>query len=279
VEKIYYRRRLSEIIDALKQENKTIGFVPTMGALHQGHISLIQRAIEDCDFVICCIFVNPKQFNNSGDLDNYPRLPEKDAELLEQAGCDLTFFPSVDEVYPEDFKPVELDLGLLESVYEGKYRPGHFDGVVQVLNRLFELTQPDKSYFGIKDIQQCMVVEALQRAYHPTLEVVRCATLRETDGLAMSSRNLRLSEKERSKAPHFSKCLREICEAKGKVPLNAIVNECKDDLTSRGFVIDYIDVANAKNLEAVSSWEPEDELVVVGAVFLGEVRLIDNMQF
>lgn len=279
MKKIYYRRELAPIIDELKESNKTIGFVPTMGALHEGHISLIARAVEECDFVVCCIFVNPKQFNNAGDLKNYPRLPEKDTLLLENANCNMAFFPAVEEVYPENYIPVELDLGILESVYEGKYRPGHFDGVVQVLNRLFELVKPTHAYFGLKDIQQCMVVETLQRAYHPNTTIVNCDTLRESNGLAMSSRNLRLTPEENDKAPLFAKALKGICDAKANIPLKGAIDNAIAELESRGFVIDYIDVAKAKTLESINNWNSEDELVVVGAVFLGEVRLIDNMQF
>ena len=167
----YYSHELEKALEGYRQKGLSVAYVPTMGALHSGHISLIKQAKAECDIVLANIFVNPKQFNNPEDFAKYPSTYEKDIAMLEQAGCDMVFKPDVNEVYPADYQPVSLDLGIIEKVFEGYHRPGHFDGVVQVLYRLFSITKPDKAYFGLKDYQQCLLVKKLAAAFSRTLKL------------------------------------------------------------------------------------------------------------
>lgn len=191
---------LRQKVEELKDTGKTIGFTPTMGALHFGHASLMEKSLQENDVSIVSIFVNPRQFNNADDLDKYPRTIENDLQLLEQLNIDIVFTPSVDDLYDADFIAPKVDLGRLESLMEGKMRPGHFDGVVQVLTRLFQLTQPDKAYFGLKDFQQVAVVKKMVDLLKIPVQIIDCPTFREPSGLAFSSRNQRLSEEERETA-------------------------------------------------------------------------------
>lgn len=189
-----------QYLKAQQRAGKTIGFVPTMGALHAGHISLIERAKTENDLAVCSIFVNPTQFNNSDDLKKYPRTLERDCEMLRPVGCDVVFAPSAEEMYPS-LPQLKMDFGTLETIMEGKFRPGHFNGVGIVVSKLFNIVKPDKAYFGLKDLQQVAVIRRMVQELSFDLEIIPCPTLRETDGLAMSSRNTRLSPEARALAP------------------------------------------------------------------------------
>jgi pantoate--beta-alanine ligase len=256
---------LHKWLDVQQKMGKKIGFVPTMGALHQGHISLISASKKENSITACSIFVNPTQFNNPQDLEKYPVTIEKDIDMLEEAGCDVLFLPSVTEIYPTGFQPDRhYELGFLESLLEGEFRPGHFQGVCMVVDRLLQLVNPDRLYLGQKDYQQCMVINKLVEltGKKEQTEVKICPTLRETNGLAMSSRNLRLSETERKTAATIYRSLNK---------------DAMNMLEDAGFRIDYFYIGDACNLSPVHTWDGKQKLVALVAVFLNEVRLIDNL--
>jgi len=274
-----YAGELARYIQQQKARSKTIGFVPTMGALHKGHIGLIERSKQATSITVCSIFVNPTQFNNQGDYQHYPTTIEKDIASLEAAGTEVLFLPPVTEMYPQGTSGLEqYDLGFLETVLEGKYRPGHFQGVCQVMRRLLTMVQPDQLFMGQKDYQQCMVVNRLLQLMHSPVQLVTFPTVREADGLAMSSRNLRLSPADRPKAPAIYKCLQLIqqqCASGGDWP--TICQRAMGLLQQQGFTIDYVELANADTLEPLTSCSGGQRAVALIAAFLGEIRLIDNM--
>jgi pantoate--beta-alanine ligase len=249
-----------------------------MGALHEGHLSLIEGAKKENAIVVCSIFVNPTQFNDPKDFEKYPITIEADIELLEKAGVHVLFLPSVTEIYPNGTGQLpSYDLGYLETVLEGKYRPGHFQGVCQVMDRLMQLVKPDNLYMGQKDYQQCMVVKKLIQLTGIKVNFHTCTTLRETDGLAMSSRNRRLNAEERQKAVIVSGVLDRIRKTVQPGPLEPIVSAAEQALTENGFKVDYVAIAGADNLELPDEWDGSRPLVTLAAVHLNEVRLIDNM--
>lgn len=261
-----------------RQKNPKTGFVPTMGALHQGHISLIESARSENDLVVCSIFVNPTQFNDPKDFQNYPITIENDIDLLEKAGCDALFLPAVEEMYPaglENKKPYAL--GYLETVLEGRYRPGHFQGVCQVVHRLLTIVPADRLYLGQKDFQQCMVIRKMIELENLPVETVICPTLRETDGLAMSSRNMRLDKTAREKAVEISRTLLHIKSSLKAGDLSELKTAAVEQLNRTGFKTDYVEIADADTLELIGRWDGKQKLVALCAAFLGEVRLIDNM--
>lgn len=261
-----------------RQINQKTGFVPTMGALHQGHISLIGNAGSENDLAVCSIFVNPTQFNDPKDFQNYPITIEKDIDLLEKAGCDALFLPSVEEMYPaglENKKPYAL--GYLETVLEGRYRPGHFQGVCQVVHRLLTIVPADRLYLGQKDFQQCMVIRKMIELENLHTEIVICPTLRETDGLAMSSRNMRLDKTAREKAVEISRTLLHIKSSLKAGDLSGFKKTAVEQLDGAGFKTDYVEIADADTLELIDRWDGKRKLVALCAAFLGDVRLIDNM--
>ena len=249
-----------------------------MGALHPGHIGLISNAALSNDLVVCSIFINPSQFNDKNDFEKYPKTLENDIYLLAKAGCDVLFLPSVMDMYPDGLQSkMHYELGHFENVLEGKYRPGHFQGVCQVVHRLLEIVQPTNLYVGQKDFQQCMVLKKLINLLEIKTTLVVCPTLREQDGLAMSSRNLRLSPVERSTAPAIYEALLEI---KNKFParnLAELKNAAIDRLTAKGFKVDYIEFAGSDELNIKNEYDGKDKLVVLAAAYLNEVRLIDNV--
>ena len=254
------------------------GFVPTMGALHQGHISLVTKAKKENALVICSIFVNPTQFNNSKDFEKYPSTIEKDIDMLEKAGCDILFLPSVAEIYPDGINNQQhYDLGYLETLLEGKFRPGHFQGVCQVVDRLLKIVQPQNLYLGQKDYQQCMVIKRLVEITGAKTELNICPTLREPDGLAMSSRNMRLTAEERQQAVKIFETLSFIKKEIKNGYLEDIKQRASDYLSAEGFVVDYVEIADADTLQLVENWNGNTKLVALAAAFLNEVRLIDNM--
>ncbi|GGM77086.1 pantothenate synthetase [Dyadobacter beijingensis] len=273
-------KSLRQYLDQQLLQQKTIGLVPTMGALHEGHISLIEAAKNGTDIVVCSIFVNPTQFNNPEDLAKYPRTFEEDRAMLEKAGCSAVFAPAVEEMYPE--QPVlKINFGELETVMEGASRPGHFNGVGIVVSKLFNIVRPHRAYFGQKDLQQVSVVSQLVRDLAFGLELVICPTVRENDGLAMSSRNRRLSDAERAIAPQIYKILAGACDAllAGEA-VNAVTTEAEALFKAApGFTLDYFEVINIKTLRPVDQIGPEGGNAICVAAFLGPVRLIDNVIF
>ncbi|HTR27955.1 MAG TPA: pantoate--beta-alanine ligase [Puia sp.] len=273
-------KRSNDLAGWLKKETdsgKSVGFVPTMGALHAGHISLITISKNAADVSVCSIFVNPTQFNDPKDFQKYPVTLEKDIALLEAAGVDIVFLPAVTELYPDGMSNLEhYELGALETVLEGKYRPGHFQGVCQVMNRLLTIVRPDKLFMGQKDYQQCMVVERLLHLMKLPVRLERCPIVRENDGLAMSSRNLRLSPTQRGNAAGIFHALVLLKEKWPVAPLAALI-EAGAILNQAHFKIDYISVADAATLEPVSDRADGGAVVALIAAFQGDVRLIDNM--
>lgn len=258
--------------------NLGIGFVPTMGALHKGHISLIEQCKKENDITICSIFVNPTQFNDPKDYQKYPITIENDIDMLEKAGCDVLFLPLVDEIYPDGTQnTIHYNLGVVETVLDGKYRPGHFQGVCKVVHRLLDIATPTNMYLGQKDYQQCMVIKKLTKIINCPTNIIICPTLREADGLAMSSRNMRLNLEEREKAVRISEVLLFIKKEVKKGYLVDLKQRCINYLTAEGYKVDYVEIANANNLQLLDNWDGKTPLVALAAAFLNEVRLIDNM--
>lgn len=271
---------LKEIIERKKSEGLTIGFVPTMGALHEGHISLVGASRKMTDFTACSIFVNPTQFNNSADLEKYPRTIERDISALEAAGTDLIFLPDVQEIYPDqNIVPKKYALGQLEEIFEGKHRPGHFQGVCQVVDILFKAVEPDMVFFGQKDYQQCMVIHALL-AQTPEFENIKMhilPTIREPNGLAMSSRNMRLTPTQLNIAPTIFDVLQFFKNNISAGSLTTLLSDGERTLLQAGFKPDYVAIADAITLEPVTNWDGKQKLVALIAAYLGEIRLIDNL--
>jgi pantoate--beta-alanine ligase len=265
-------------IDTAKNQNLSIGFVPTMGALHAGHISLINTAKAGNDVVVCSIFVNPTQFNDPKDFEKYPVTLDADINLLEENGCDILLLPGVNAIYPRGIQQLQhYALGYLETLLEGKYRPGHFQGVCQVVHRLLDIVKPHDLYIGQKDYQQCMVIKKLISITGIDTKVHVCTTLRETDGLAMSSRNMRLNTTERKQAVKISETLQFIKKEIGLGNTETLQQRAIDYLTTEGFRVDYVSIANAETLEPIINWDDSLPLVALAAAYLNEVRLIDNL--
>ena len=273
---------LHQQLSSLKNQPNNIGFVPTMGALHQGHISLIALSKKQTQTTICSIFVNPTQFNDPKDFEKYPITIEQDILELELAGCDFLFLPSQQEMYPNGtVSEKKYPLGFLDTVLEAAYRPGHFQGVCQVVERLFEIVQHDKLFLGEKDLQQCLVVKKAIEILgkQNEIELIIAPTLREPSGLAMSSRNRRLSEIDKQKAAAIYKCMQEMKKNLSSKSITDLEQEAKMHLQKNGFdKIDYISVCNATTLEAITKWNGTDKVVVLIAAFLNGIRLIDNMR-
>lgn len=271
-----WKADLDHFVSQAKAEGKSIGFVPTMGALHAGHIALVEAAEEQCDLVIASIFVNPIQFNNPEDLKKYPRTFESDRKMLEDANCDVIFYPSVEEMYPNKVEE-KFDFGSLETVMEGATRPGHFNGVAVVVKRLFDLVQPDFAFFGKKDFQQLAIIKALVKQMKSAIRIVGLDTVREEDGLAMSSRNTRLSEQERATAVELSKALNYIKRNKNTFDPAQLEEEAIRKLNAN-FKVEYIQIVDGNTLQSINNWNQTNYPVVCAAAFLGEVRLIDNLE-
>ena len=279
---IIYKKpgQLQDLLEKKRMESYPIGFVPTMGALHAGHLSLVNEAKKQNKIVVCSIFVNPTQFNDPEDFKKYPITLEKDILMFEEAGCDVLFIPSVQDIYPNGTDRLKhYELGFLETVLEGKFRPGHFQGVCQVMHRLLEIVLPNNLYLGQKDYQQCMVIKKLIEliGLNDRIKVNICPTLREDDGLAMSSRNTRLLPEDRKKAATISAALRYIKENLKPGDTKKIKGEAKEMLLQKEFRIDYIEIADADTLELVENWNGKQKVVALVAAFLNKVRLIDNM--
>ncbi|MBC7124672.1 MAG: pantoate--beta-alanine ligase [Bacteroidales bacterium] len=267
------------MLQGFKSEGKSVGFVPTMGALHKGHVSLVERSVAENDITVVSIFVNPTQFNDKNDLKNYPRMPEKDIAMLEAAGVNVVFMPTESEIYPEPDTRV-FDFGMLDKVMEGKFRPGHFNGVAQVVSKLFDIVEPHRAYFGQKDYQQLAIIRAMVRMLGYRIEIVGCPIVREPDGLAMSSRNLLLTPEHRKSAPLIYQTLAEARnktnELSVKEMIDWVVNRINSDPNLK---VEYFELADADSLLPVQGWDHPNGIVGCIAVWAGNIRLIDNMMF
>lgn len=273
-------RKASDLQRHLAGRAEAIAFIPTMGALHAGHTSLISRAHETGHTTVCSIFVNPTQFNDREDYEKYPRSNDADISLLLDSGCDILFLPSEEEVYPVGADAVQAyDFGRLETLLEGAHRPGHFRGVGQVVGRLLELVQPQHLYMGQKDYQQCLIVKSLleQMSLERKPELHISATVREDDGLAMSSRNRRLTDPQRALAPVIYQCLVSIQTKAGEAKWPIVRKECVDLLRDKGFEPEYVALADSESLEPVEAFDADRKTVALIAAKLGKIRLIDNM--
>ncbi|HPW95637.1 MAG TPA: pantoate--beta-alanine ligase [Paludibacteraceae bacterium] len=273
---------LKKQVGRLRDEHKSIGFVPTMGALHQGHLQLVSRCVAENDACVVSLFINPTQFNDKNDFNRYPRTLENDTALLASVGCAIVFAPSAEEMYtPSEMETVfEFDFGGLDEVMEGIFRPGHFNGVVQVVSKLFSLVTPDKAYFGEKDFQQLAIIRRMVQVMIFPIEIVGCPIVREKSGLALSSRNALLSEQERTTAAVIYRTLSEskqlmhektVAETKAWVidRLNAI----------DGLKVEYYEIVNGNSLQSITDWSDADYVVGCVTVYCGKVRLIDNINY
>ena len=271
---------LQAIIKQFKNNGKSIGLVPTMGALHKGHLSLVKNSISNNDITVVSIFVNPTQFNNQNDLASYPRMVDKDLELLQTVGCDVVFAPEADDIYSksETDSRFEFDFEGLDKVMEGKFRPGHFNGVVQIVSKLFDLVRPDRAYFGEKDFQQLAIIRLMTRRYNLPIEIVPCPIVREDSGLALSSRNSLLKDNEKQVAQHIYAVLNE---SRQFVPQTE-VEELKQCVIAAieqkpELKVEYFDIVDGHTLKSIGKWDEYDYVVGCITVFCGNVRLIDNI--
>ncbi len=271
-------KSLINFIQGKKKKGIKIHFVPTMGALHQGHISLINNAKQTNSITVCSIFINPTQFNKLSDFEKYPVTLENDIYQLEKLSCEVVFIPSASEIYPKGLiSSQKYELGNLENIMEGKYRPGHFQGVCQVVHRLLEIVQPDQLLLGQKDYQQVMIIKKMVKLLGINVEIIVCPTLRENDRLAMSSRNMRLSKEERNRAATIFSVLSMIKnEIDTKDPVLLKENAIQI-LIAEGFKVDYVEIADADTLEIISEMKNKIRLVTLAAAYLNDVRLIDNL--
>lgn len=255
-----------------------IGFVPTMGALHQGHLSLVMRSKRENEVTVVSIFVNPTQFNDSRDLEKYPRTLDADINLLSQVGCDIVFAPTVDEMYPEKDTRI-FNFGTLETVMEGRHRPGHFNGVAQIVSKLFDAVQPHIAYFGEKDFQQLAIIREMVKQLNYTITIAGCPIVRESSGLALSSRNMLLSAEEHKKAPIIYQILSESCIFVAQKQPHEVRNWVLNKFQNTGLDVEYFVIVDGYSLQPVSSWNESDYIVGCIAVFCGKIRLIDNIPF
>ena len=268
---------LRAFLDPLEKEGKSIGFVPTMGALHTGHLALIRESKKDNDLTVCSIFVNPTQFNNPEDLKKYPRDFEKDRLLLEGEHCDVVFHPSVDEMYPVPSTEV-FDFGMLDKVMEGEFRPGHFNGVATVVKRLFEIVRPTRAYFGLKDYQQLLIVHKMTRDVGLPVEIIPCEIVREKSGLAMSSRNQLLSESDKKQALLLYHTLKYVKVRAGFATISEIKQYVEKQFhRQKNVKLEYFDIVDMYTLKSLKSWAESTHAIACIAAYVGKVRLIDNI--
>jgi pantoate--beta-alanine ligase len=270
--------QLQNYLATLKSDKKSIGLVPTMGALHVGHLSLIQKAKEENDCVVCSIFVNPTQFNETTDLEKYPRTAAKDIELLTSVGTDVLLMPPVEEVYPKELNTtLELDFGKLATLMEGEFRPGHFDGMAQVVNRLSDMVQPHSLYMGQKDFQQITIVRSMLTQLKSEIKLVMCPIKREENGLAMSSRNVRLTPGNRTLAVKVSQTLLGAKKMMDEKTPKEVKDWAMKELSIPEFKPEYFEVVDGISLQPIDDFSETNFAVACTAVWAGEVRLIDNM--
>ena len=274
-------KKATDIIGFLHEKavEKQIGFVPTMGALHEGHLSLIRLSKQQTDLTVCSIFVNPTQFNDKKDFEKYPSTIDQDILLLIKEGCDVLFLPSVDEIYPNGMESNhQFELGHLNTILEAAFRKGHFNGVAQVVSRLLNIVQPHHLFLGQKDFQQCMVIKKLLKIENKNVQLHICPTLREPDGLAMSSRNLRLNDAQRKLAGVVYQCLVSIASKKEFDSFEKVKKECLELLAEKGFEPDYVSLATADDLHLLEEYDNSQPMVALIAAKIGDVRLIDNLR-
>jgi pantoate--beta-alanine ligase len=266
-------------IHALKAKGRTIGFVPTMGALHAGHVSLVEKCKNENDICVVSIFVNPTQFNDKNDLKNYPRTIVKDTTMLQAAGCDIVFNPTVEEMYPGEDKRI-FDLGMLDKVMEGAHRPGHFNGVAQIVTKLFDIVMPHRAYFGEKDFQQVAVIKKLVKDLNYPVKIISCPIVRENDGLAMSSRNMLLTPEQRKAAPHIYKVLTLSQKLSATISVNDLKNYLVNEINQNPLLkVEYFEIVNDITLMPVKSWSECCGKQGCIAVKAGNIRLIDNVKY
>ncbi|NDW09438.1 pantoate--beta-alanine ligase [Dysgonomonas sp. 520] len=273
-------KELCDMLNSLRVDGRTVGFVPTMGALHYGHISLVKQSCMENQVNVVSIFVNPTQFNDQNDLIKYPRTLECDSVMLEkETSVDVIFAPSVEEIYPEPDTRT-FDFGMLDKVMEGKFRPGHFNGVAQVVSRLFELVKPDVAYFGEKDFQQLAIIREMVKQLNLPVKIKGMPIIRDANGLAMSSRNERLSEDERKRAPIIYKTLSASKDWMKQNTVESVINKVIEEINNEpGFEVEYYEIVDGNTLQPINSWTDTDYAVGCIAVFCGDVRLIDNITY
>lgn len=270
---------VQEMITSLRNEGKSIGFVPSMGALHEGHLSLVKQCISDNDICVVSIFVNPTQFNNTEDLVKYPRNLEKDCLYLEKAGVDIVFAPSVEEIYPQP-DTRQFDFGQLDKVMEGEHRPGHFNGVAQVVSRLFDIIKPDRAYFGEKDFQQLAIIREMVKQLELNVQIIPMPIVRETSGLALSSRNERLNAKQRLDAVKISEVLLSLSKNRDKYSVDELQKIVVENINAvESLKVEYFDIVDGYSLQSIRHWSDTKYAVGCIAVFCGDVRLIDNVTY
>lgn len=269
--------QLQQELKPLREKGLKIGFVPTMGALHSGHLSLVKQCVADNDICVVSVFVNPTQFNNLEDLEKYPRNIEKDSLFLAEAGVDFVFAPTEKEIYPEP-DTRQFDFGQLDKVMEGKYRPGHFNGVAQVVSRLFDIVKPDNAYFGEKDFQQLAVIRAMVKQLNLDVNIVPMPIVRESSGLALSSRNERLSNSQKDLAVNISVTLIESKDWMKSLSVEEVTNKVVNNINSfDGLDVEYFEIVDGDTLQPIQEWSDSNYVVGCITVFCGEVRLIDNI--
>ena len=274
------RNEISAAVAELRRQNKTLGFVPTMGALHNGHLSLVKKSMSENDCTAVSIFVNPTQFNNKHDLQTYPRTVDADVKLLEGTGADIAFVPSVETMYPEGLDNVteSYDFGFIGQVMEGAARPGHFNGVGIVVHRLFDLVKPDRAYFGMKDFQQIAIIREMVRQCNINIEIIPCPIVREDDGLALSSRNTRLNEEQRRQAVQISQTLFKAVGLVGEKSVDEVKEFVISTVNSVPLLdVEYFEIVDGYSLQTISSWNEAEWVVGCITVNVGDVRLIDNI--
>lgn len=271
---------LKSVVGALKAEGKSVGLVPTMGALHDGHVSLMEKARGDNDVVVVSVFVNPTQFNNPDDLRTYPRTEEADCARMRDAGVDIAFIPSVEEIYPEPDNRV-FDLGKVAEVMEGAMRPGHFNGVAQIVSKLFRMVEPTRAYFGEKDFQQIAVIRRMVEIEgFKNLEIVDCPIKREADGLALSSRNVRLTPHQREIAPNIHRIMVESLDKVRDCSVEEVKRSVIDAVNAYPEMdVEYYEIVNAADMQPITDWSQATQAVGCITVYLGDVRLIDNIKY
>ena len=270
---------LQAFVEAERAKGLRIAFVPTMGALHAGHLSLVRRALSECDRCIVSVFVNPTQFNDPRDLETYPRTLEADSTLLASVGASALFAPEVSTIYPDEDTRT-FDVGAVAEVMEGRYRPGHFNGVMQVVSRLFDIVRPDCAYFGEKDFQQIAVIRAMVRLIGSPVEIIACPIVREADGLALSSRNVRLSAEERREAPQIYRILSESRSWAKEMSPQQVIERVTEQINAVPHLrVEYFEIVDTDSLQPIASWSDSPAPHGCITVFCGEVRLIDNIAY
>jgi len=270
---------LKKYLSLERDKGRSIGFVPTMGALHDGHLSLVKQCVNENGICIVSIFVNPTQFNDRNDLVSYPRTPEADCLLLKEAGCNYVFAPNETEMYPEPDTRV-FEFGRIGDVMEGKFRPGHFNGVAQIVSKLFNIVRPDKAYFGEKDFQQVAIIRAMVKQLKLPVEIIACPILREKDGLALSSRNSRLTPEQRQKAPLIARVLKESINFAADTDIKDVRDFVISAINKEPEMnVEYYEIVDEKTLEPIERWEDSDSPVGCITVYCGSVRLIDNIHY